>query len=253
MDKWWKSSLTGPVINFLGEIKERKHFNQPPILIGGCGRSGTTLLLSILSAHPRIHALPIETDAFTSWTKDGKPKRRDRFYRRLLLDRIKPSAVRWCEKRPYNVRYIREILNFFNSKAKFIHIVRDPRAVCTSFHPTKMEEYWIPIERYVYDVEKGLEFINDPRVLTLRYEDLIEQNEVEIQRVLDFLDEAYCEEMKHWLEHATVRTNVAWSEGLKPLNKESLNKWQVKAHERMVKEVIANSRVQAIMKSFNYQ
>ena len=35
-----------------------------PLIIGGCGRSGTTLLLSVLSAHPKVLAIPHETEAF---------------------------------------------------------------------------------------------------------------------------------------------------------------------------------------------
>ncbi len=35
-----------------------------PIIIGGCGRSGTTLLLSILGSHPNIQAIKDETGLF---------------------------------------------------------------------------------------------------------------------------------------------------------------------------------------------
>jgi hypothetical protein len=37
---------------------------QKPIIIGGCARSGTTLLLSVLSCHPNIYAIPDETYTF---------------------------------------------------------------------------------------------------------------------------------------------------------------------------------------------
>ncbi len=39
-------------------------FHESPILFVGWGRSGTTLLISILFAHPDIHAIPLETSAF---------------------------------------------------------------------------------------------------------------------------------------------------------------------------------------------
>ena len=50
---------------------------QTPILIGGCGRSGTTLLLSLLSAHPRIRAVSrqgrnLETDAMCHLPSDDR-------------------------------------------------------------------------------------------------------------------------------------------------------------------------------------
>lgn len=42
------------------------------ILIGGCGRSGTTVLNGLLSCHPQVHTVDIETSAFcpTAYTED---------------------------------------------------------------------------------------------------------------------------------------------------------------------------------------
>lgn len=37
--------------------------NKNPLFIGGGGRSGTTLLLSLISVHPDIYAIPYETRA----------------------------------------------------------------------------------------------------------------------------------------------------------------------------------------------
>ena len=46
-----------------GRLRYRK-LTRPPVIVGGCERSGTTLLLSILSSHPAIQAIPVETWAF---------------------------------------------------------------------------------------------------------------------------------------------------------------------------------------------
>ncbi|MCA9555784.1 MAG: sulfotransferase, partial [Myxococcales bacterium] len=51
-------------------------FPEPPIIIGGCGRSGTTLVASILSCHPRIAVVGPETRAFAAgaYPSDRPPR-----------------------------------------------------------------------------------------------------------------------------------------------------------------------------------
>ena len=53
-----------PLITAIGKKIEKRRFTCPPVYIGGCGRSGTTLLLSILSAHKDIFACPRELNPF---------------------------------------------------------------------------------------------------------------------------------------------------------------------------------------------
>ena len=161
MENFLKRHIGNPMINALGRWKERRNFTRDPILIGGCGRSGTTLLLAILSAHPNIFAFSRELVAVVDWKPADndpdslEPARLDRLYRELLWRRIPPSAQRWCEKTPRNVHHIDKILDFWPN-SRFFHIVRDPRDVLTSRHPTRPDEYWVSPERWVRDVRAGL-------------------------------------------------------------------------------------------------
>ena len=49
----------------------KRKLYKPPIIIGGCARSGTSLLCIILSAHPKIYSLPYEqlVESFSSQAK----------------------------------------------------------------------------------------------------------------------------------------------------------------------------------------
>ena len=112
-----------PLIFYCGKRKIERHFSSVPLLIGGCGRSGTTLLLSILSAHPSIYAFGYELSLFNHWIKDEKtgkiiPERLDRFYRYVILRKIPPEAELWCEKTPRNVLFLKEIFEYFNNNVK---------------------------------------------------------------------------------------------------------------------------------------
>ncbi len=256
MDAWWKQSITIPIIRKFGQQRIKNKFKAGPIFIGGCGRSGTSLLLSILSAHPKIYALSKESDAFTKWTRDdnGKviPERIDRFYRQMLKTTIPSSCDRWCEKRPSNVNYITQILEYFGEKARFIHIVRDPRAVCTSYHPSRKNEYWISLDRYENDVNNGLKFQNHPQVYTIKYEDLVINSESSIQSLCDFLDLEYGKEMKNWFEYAKIRKSKAWYGELLDTHTHSIHKWQKPEHEDRIEEILSHEGVMRIAKKVGY-
>lgn len=255
MNTWWKSYLTGPIINAFGRRKERAHFSRPPILIGGCGRSGTTLLLAILSAHPNIFAIPTETDAFTEWESTSRglePVRLDRLYRALLRHSIPKSKHRWCEKRPANVHFIPQLLQYFGSEMRFIHLLRDPRAVCTSVHPEIPNQYWVPVERYIQDVSAGLLYREHPQVLTLRYEDIVVSPQDQIRQICEFVGEEPVSEILHWAEHATVKKNRAWFGGLEDMHTRSLMKWSALEHDQRVAEVMADQRIIALMEKCGY-
>ncbi len=256
MNTWWKQHISSPVINHFGRQKESRLFSKPPIFIGGCGRSGTTLLQAILSAHPRIHVFHKEVDAFTDWRRqeDGlKPYRIDRFYRRLLTSRIADSKTRWCIKRPYNIYYIPEILEYFVGDVRFIHMVRDPRAVCTSKHPSLSGQYWISVDRWIRDVGSGLLFQDRPQMLTIRYEDLVVKTGETIEEICDFLGEVCTPEILDWYSHATILKDRAWSERLKPIHSDSLYGWQSGEHKVRVDEITANETVLKMMDELGYQ
>jgi len=255
MDNLIKSRITSPIINFLGKRKEKKHFSKPPILVGGCGRSGTTLLLAILSAHPKIFAFPNEVDAFTTWKKTPngfKPVRQDRMYRELLWRSVPDSAHRWCIKRPFNVLHIEEILDYFGPGAKFIHIYRDARQVCVSRHPDDPSKYWVPLVRWVQDTRAGLDFKDHPQVFTLDYNDLIKDTEKVIHKLCDFLDEEVADEILNWYNHATVRKNSAWFSKLQNIQTHSLEKWQKPENKERVNEIMADENVLRLMKELGF-
>ncbi len=250
-----------PIINYFGSKKESRHFSDPPIIIGACGRSGTTILLSILDAHPHIYSIPEQTYAFMKWRRVGNSENGGsrytaagyyRLYRNLLFRRIPESTTRWCEKTPMNVRYFEQILDYFGDHVRLIHIVRDGRDVVTSSHPYAPGEYWVPISRWINDVSAGLRFIDHPQVLTIRYEDLINSYQDTIKKICDFLCEECTPHMYSWIEHTRVRKSRHWFGTVKDLYTSSIGRWKEEKHRERVDELLADKKAVELLNRFGY-
>lgn len=255
MGKKWKK-IFFPLIVSLGRSIEKRQFTKEPILIGGCGRSGTTLLLSVLSSHPEVFACPNELGIFNDLgrSKTGKviPRRIDRLYRTFIVNKIKSTATRWCEKSPSNVKHIVDIENYFDHKFRFIHLIRDGRDVVLSVHPTAPDQYWVDPERWINDVQAGLKFKEHPNVLTVFYEDLILNYDETIKKICSFCELPLTDEILNWHAHANVRKNRAYFTRVKSLHPKSIAKWKRTKDQARVAEFMANPEAVKLLKELNY-
>lgn len=244
------------LVRYLGKRKETRCFDRDPIVIGGCGRSGTTLLLSILAAHPDIFAIPHESVALVDWETDHSgvglhPARIDRLYRHLLVNRVPRSNRLWCEKTPRNVRVADKILEYWPD-AFFINIIRDPRDVLTSRHQDNPDGYWVSLNRWVQDVNMGLKLQDHPRVYTMRYEDLVQDFEQTISDLCEFVRIECGPEILNWHAHTTVRRNNSWKGKVVKLHTKSVMKWELPEHEARLSKIMEDQRILGLMEQLNY-
>ncbi|MDY6839570.1 MAG: sulfotransferase [Thermodesulfobacteriota bacterium] len=231
--------------------------SRRPIIIGGCARSGTTLMLSILSAHPRVFAIQEETHAFCPEAYSNNPNlnaeiRVERIYKLLLNSTIPESCHRWCEKTPKNVHSIDRILGFFGKEARFVHMVRDGRDVVTSTHPRAPSRYWVSSDRWVFDVSAGLIFESHPQVLTVKYEDLVSNSAHVLRRICEFIGEKFDPALMEYPASAEIRSDRAWHERATPIHERSVRRWQDDEHREVVKCLLQVPKAQYLLRHYDY-
>ena len=192
-----------------------------PVMVGGCPRSGTTLMRTILDTHPNICCGPESSLMRLGALSSGKLAVRFDFPRdyvrtmareshsqaefidRFFLEyRSRFGKPRWAEKSPRNVLRLPYIRKHF-PKSRFIHMIRDGRDVVCSLrtHPRFRvingefvdANTWNPIKpcirRWVHCVETGLAHRGEPWYTEVRYEDLINDSEGTLRRLFEFLEE----------------------------------------------------------------
>jgi protein-tyrosine sulfotransferase len=197
--------------------------DSAPIVIGGCHRSGTTLLRVLLGRHPQIAAGPestvflerissprdiaalfgFEPQMIADWQKQSRSQIAfiEKFQSAVLAATGK--AV-WADKTPGNVTRFAFVRRHFPN-ARLVHIVRDGRDVVCSFRRQRWPkpcgeqsslaemrrcgEYWASY------VAAGRRFAADPRYFELRYEDLVRDPEAVLRELLRFLNLPWSDEL----------------------------------------------------------
>jgi hypothetical protein len=201
------------------------------VFIGGCPRSGTTLLGAMLGAAPRCVATPesqfkqsIPSDLKVDWKRGlGRDdfqralKKNFRFklwgihpphsggagemnpqeYREAILSLIDVYALKegmtdwgvWIDHTPENILEPLTIMKIF-PEAKFIHIIRDPRAVAASI--LKLDwgpdsaghaaRFWA--EKLSYG--QALELAYPDQCMRVHFEDIVKSPEETLRSVCDF-------------------------------------------------------------------
>jgi hypothetical protein len=209
------------------------------VFIGGYSRSGTTLLGAMIGAHTQCICTPesqfkidvlrhfrekkkeevnIETarkmiqdhpryrvlwgDVADSGALIGINSYKDLilwFVRKYAEKEGKPRAAYWVDHSPTNIKHAKTLLELF-PMSKFIHIIRDGRAVAASIMPLdwgpntidRTASSWKSrVSRYL-SIESSL---NNDQVLRVRYEDLIQAPETALRDICSFLDLEYQPQM----------------------------------------------------------
>ncbi len=195
-----------------------------PIFILGFPRSGTTLVEQTLSAHPRISAgdeLPLITEMtglmprmFDSplaypealaelWMADHREdldNLRDYYLQRVKqLGIVAPGAAWFTDKMPLNETHLGLIALVF-PEAPLVHVIRHPLDVVLSVFQNHLThgffcsyELETAARHYalIADLVEHYRREMTLRYLPIRYEDIVDDQEASVRRMLEFIGEPF--------------------------------------------------------------
>lgn len=248
----WINLLTFGRIKY-GWFSAQFKSKEEPIVLGGCSRSGTTLMSALLNAHSKLF-IALETALLTGNSdlahlagRTGLPKKKIAYLYRIshcsaefsqivLTTLMKQNnKLRWGDKSPVYVTVIDFIFEKF-PKAHFIHLIRDGRDVVCSLRNHKpafvkkppsekpiINDWSDCVDRWESWVRKGIAWREDPRYCEVKYESLVEQPESTLKGIFDWLGEPWEDGIFLKVLNTKVMTHPGVS---KPINNSSIGRWK---------------------------
>lgn len=219
-----------------------KNIKVRPIFIIGMPRSGTTLIEQIISSHSKVHGAG-ELNYLDNLISYGELKfnfeksKNFNFIRKNYLNKImKLSNKKYVtDKNPLNflnVGYISSAI----PEAKIIHIHRNPMAVCWSnffnYFPSKSMEYSFEltsIANYYAEYVSLMKFWENlfpSKIYNIIYENLVEDFEFEVKKLINFLDLGMEEEVNLFYQNQRIIKTASNMQVRKPIYRGSSDEWK---------------------------
>jgi tetratricopeptide (TPR) repeat protein len=244
-----KGFFTETRLRILPRAAIREDGSQP-LFILGFPRSGTTLVEQTLSAHPRIAAgdeLPYVNETTGAmprmlnsplaypealaelWMGDRHQGLDD--LRDYYLDRVRqfgvavPGTAWFTDKMPLNEMHLGLIALMF-PQAPMIHVLRHPLDVVLStfsnhlthgFYCSYALETAALHYRLIMELVEHYRGVMTLRYLPIRYEDIVDDQEASIQRMLDFIGERFDERCLDFHENRRYARTASYAQVTEPL------------------------------------
>jgi hypothetical protein len=241
---------------FFDEHRPSGIADDTPIFVVGMPRSGTTLVESILAGHPQVHGagelddmLLLRQDlakahgagkVYPDFLQTISIEILDQFATKHLarLESLSREAARVTDKMPQNFVQL-GLIDLLFPGARVIHCMRNPLDTCLSiyFQPfmqhhdyaTELRNIGLYYREYLRLMDHWRSVLRIP-MLDLRYEDLVENSEEQVRRLLDFCELPWDERCLRHHESGRVARTFSYNQVRKPIYKTSVARW--KRYER---------------------
>ena len=270
--------FTKPNVNKWSNSKSSDKRQDPTFLIG-FPRSGTTLLDTILDSHPMIEVLEEKNmvekfinslselpsgglEDLKNMQGDQLKKIRDTYFNSLeTIVKNKVNSKLYIDKLPLNIIYAGEIFRIFPN-AKFILSLRHPcdcvlSCFMQNFKLNDAMANFLNLDdtAYLYDSVMNL-WIQYTSIFSInyyeiKYENIVENLELTVRSVLNFLELPWDNSVLEYLKTAKKRDRIvtpSYTQVIKPIYSHASGRWK-----RYIKKT---SNVYSILepwiKKFNY-
>jgi hypothetical protein len=146
-------------------------------------------------------------------------------------------------KRPRDVFLIPEIREFYRNReanVRFILITRDPRAILTSKHPAKPDQYFIPVEfwRAIYEHWCWSALWDDTDIV--RYEELVRDPDEVQRRLTELIGWNVHHPFSDFYSVAQPDFNTRPLNGLRPPDPENIDRWRQPKYRQKIISLLTN-------------
>lgn len=219
---------------------ESEAVRERPILVGGTGRSGSTIVGHLLDHHralaltrpmevrflagrfglaDALHAQRIDPSSGPAAAQLAVQRIHDRWYQRAedvglqIMARDAPGPARWVNTTPANSRQADRMESIY-PQAQVVTVLRDGRDVAASFVQQSFgpDDVFVALqqwERRMLRIHEASMAARPSGVLTVDLMDLVSRDRTSsVQELCDFLEVDLDPQMLEWFDHNVVATSA---------------------------------------------
>jgi hypothetical protein len=241
------------VINKLSLIIFKPLENKIPLCcIVGCGHTGTTLLASKLSNHPKVMGIGRETKFIELGINSLFCSRQILNEWQYFAERDNKNLI--LEKTPKHIYCYKEIKKVAPN-SKIIILVRNPLDTIASLFE-RFNDLDYCIERWIFDHKEALKIKHKSDVMLIHYENLTKSPFSEIEKICLFLNLTYLPEIIQTKDsiYSKVKQNSNMEVRKKQINQPiyaSTRKWQSIFNQAQLDRI--NSRTKQLADQLGYE
>jgi len=236
---------------FWNNLPSSNNTSERPIFVIGMFRSGTTLCEQILASHPDVYGAGELQDMSMLSYKIGNPEIHDQSPAPLIkltekqlsdaaesylntLNSHSTEHKRVVDKMPSNFMHVGLISKIFPN-AHFVHMIRDPRDVCTSMFFQRFGAQMtyttdlVELADYHLAYQKVMQYwqeVLNIKIHNVVYEDLLDNQETMTREMLEFCGLEWNEQCLSFHKSKRDVNTPSYDQVRKPLYKKSVARWK---------------------------
>jgi Flp pilus assembly protein TadD len=229
--------------------------SQEPIFILGLPRTGTTLVEQILSSHSDVYSAGELQQFASQMIKHVVEKYPNEKLNKLTLieksttinfdqlgrnyiESTRPATgntPHFIDKLPLNYLYI-GLIKMALPNAKIIHLTRHPMDTCYAIYKTLFRDAYpfsydlIELGRYYLAYQQLMahwrQVLPAGSILDLNYENLVQNQEQESRRLIDYCGLTWQENCLHFYKNQQASTTASAAQVRQPIYTDSVQKWR---------------------------
>ncbi len=244
------------------KLDKMKLQNKKIIFIVGLPRSGTSLVEQIISSHSKIYGCGeldymtrviaenfyteniFDNNKFANLDKNKKEKIANDYIN--FVEKFEPSSIIYTDKAPLNFIWI-GIIKILLPNSKIIHCKRNPKDNILSLYKNDFDDRL----NFSYDFKDLFKFYKEyyqlmnlwktklgKEIYDVIYEDIIENPETEIKKLLNFCELDFEKECLNFYNNKRPIKTVSSAQARQPLYNKSISSY--KNFEKYMKDIFNN-------------
>jgi len=211
------------------------------VLITGCARSGTTILLYLLKYFENTQVITRNEIRSTKIYDKTSPH-----YIKIEKDKILVIKCPMVDKK-HKPKLYDSLKDILNLKYKIIYIYRDGRDVIVSHHTTKKDKYHVYPKRWIESIKEALAYKDCPKILFIKYEKFVSNPDRMMNNISEFLNLKYDKNYKDFYKEKEIQDGFhkkrhmatgLGDKGVRPIAKDSTGNWKQEEHRERMKMLV---------------